>query len=133
MSLFRFFAGALLSALLLASPCLALELPEPGALSPAEATEVYAELKDDLVILDVRTPREFAEGHAEGALLIPVDELSSRVEEVPDDRPVLILCRSGRRAAAAFNILARSGRDMDQVWYLTGYTNYHSGNPEFHK
>ena len=101
MSLFRFFAGALLSALLLASPCLALELPEPGALSPAEATEVYAELKDDLVILDVRTPGEFAEGHAEGALLIPVDELSSRVEEVPDDRPVLILCRSGRRAAAA--------------------------------
>ena len=133
MSLFRFFAGALLSALLLASPCLALELPEPCALSPAEATEVYAELKDDLVILDVRTPGEFAEGHAEGALLIPVDELSSRVEEVPDDRPVLILCRSGRRAAAAFNILARSGRDIDQVWYLTGYTNYHSGTPEFHK
>ncbi|HJD96261.1 rhodanese-like domain-containing protein [Mailhella massiliensis] len=133
MSLSRLCATVLLCLTLLATPCLAWELPEPGRLSPAEATEVVQNLQDDLVILDVRTPGEFAEGHAEGALLIPLEELASRADDIPEEKPVLILCRSGRRAAAAFDILARAGRNMEEVWYLEGYTDYKAGEPHFHR
>ena len=133
MSLSRLCATVLLCLTLLATPCLAWVLPEPGRLSPAEATEVVQNLQDDLVILDVRTPGEFAEGHAEGALLIPLEELASRADDIPEEKPVLILCRSGRRAAAAFDILARAGRNMEEVWYLEGYTDYKAGEPHFHR
>ena len=133
MKLFYRCAALLLFLALLASPCLAADLPAPGGLGPSEATRVFNERKNDLVILDVRTKGEFDAGHAEGALHIPVDELADRVQEVPEDAPVLILCRSGRRAAAAFNILARSGRSMENVWFLKGYTDYASGTPTFHK
>ena len=133
MSLSRLCATVLLCLTLLATPCLAWELPEPGRLSPAEATEVVQNLQDDLVILDVRTPGEFAEGHAEGALLIPLEELASRADDIPEEKPVLILCRSGRRAAAAFDILARAGRNMEEVWYLEGYADYKAGEPHFHR
>lgn len=126
-------AAALLAVTILVSPCRAAELPDQGSLNPAQATELLTELKHDLVILDVRTDAEFRSGHAQDALHIPVDGLASRVQEVPEEKPVLIVCRSGRRAAHAFDILRKSGRSVDQVWYLSGYTDYHDGVPTFHK
>ena len=126
-------ASLFLAASLLASPCLAADLPASGRLDPAQATELYAAQKDGLVILDVRTDAEFNAGHAEGALHIPVDQLPSRVQEVPADNPVLIICRSGVRASNAFKILRKAGRPAEQLWFLSGYTDYANGVPTFHK
>lgn len=61
------------------------------------------------VILDVRTPGEYAEGHIPGAKLIPLDQLSSRLEEVPREGKVYIICRSGNRSAQALNLLQNKG------------------------
>ena len=72
-------------------------------------------------------------GHAPGALHIPVRELHIRMDEVPEGKPMLIICRSGRRAAAAFDMLEKAGRSMENVWYLSGYTDYASGTPHFHE
>ncbi len=61
------------------------------------------------VFIDVRTPEEYAEGHIEGALLIPVQELESRLAGIPHDKQVYIYCRSGRRSARAAAMLAGAG------------------------
>ena len=129
----RLAAALLLAATLLVSPCLAADLPSSGKLSPEQATELYTAQKDGLVILDVRTDAEFNAGHAPGALHIPVDELASRVQEVPEGKPVLIICRSGMRASNAYKILRKAGRDAENLWFLSGYTDYSSGTPTFHK
>ena len=120
MKLSHISATLLLSVTLFFSPCLAADLPASGKLDPAQATELYAGQKDDLVILDVRTDAEFNAGHAEGALHIPVDELASRVQEVPEGKPVLILCRSGMRASNAYRILREAGRPAENLWFLSG-------------
>ena len=60
-------------------------------------------------IIDVRTPAEYAEGHVEGAKLIPVDELADRLAEVPKDRQLYVYCRSGKRSARAATLLASQG------------------------
>jgi sulfur dioxygenase len=62
-------------------------------------------------VLDVRTPVEFAGelGHLEGAQLIPLDELRARVAEVGADKPVVIVCQTGRRSGLATMILAKGG------------------------
>jgi rhodanese-related sulfurtransferase len=67
----------------------------------------------DPFLLDVRTPREFAAGHLEGAVLIPVQELSPRLAELEAarDRPVFIYCRSGNRSTVAAKLLVDAGFD----------------------
>ena len=63
-------------------------------------------------ILDVRTPRETAGGFAEGALLIPIDELEARQHELPRDaKPIVIYCAAGVRSAAACDYLSSRGYD----------------------
>lgn len=60
-------------------------------------------------LLDVRTPGEYAEGHIDGALNIPVQELEQRLGEVPQGHPVVVYCLSGGRSAAASRMLAAAG------------------------
>lgn len=75
---------------------------------PAE----WVEMNPDLVtVLDVREPDERAERPAPlpGALAIPIGELSARLSEIPKTKPVVTLCRSGRRSAQATIILKKNG------------------------
>ncbi len=63
------------------------------------------------ILIDVRTPAEFAGGHIAGAINIPVDDLAARLDSVPRDRPVVVYCRSGNRSATAARVLANAGFD----------------------
>lgn len=64
--------------------------------------------KQNIFILDVRTPEEFRAGHMNGHL-IPLAELAERVDEIPRDRLVVIHCRSGMRSQTALNFLKSLG------------------------
>lgn len=57
------------------------------------------------LIVDVREADEFSEAHVAGALLIPLDQLEARVSEIPKDRAILFICRSGRRSGKAQEVL----------------------------
>jgi len=59
--------------------------------------------------IDVRTAKEFAQGHISGAVLIPIEELAKRINEVPHDRQVYLYCHSGTRSARAATLLAKHG------------------------
>lgn len=69
------------------------------------------ETEKDYVIIDARTEEEFAQGHIEGAILIPEYEISQRAEnELPNkDQLILVYCRSGRRSKIASQALADLG------------------------
>lgn len=66
---------------------------------------------EEVIILDVRTPQEYEEGHIDGALLIPDYDLKSLAESnLPDkDEKILVYCRSGNRSKSATNILIDMG------------------------
>jgi NADPH-dependent 2,4-dienoyl-CoA reductase/sulfur reductase-like enzyme/rhodanese-related sulfurtransferase len=71
-------------------------------------------------VLDVRTGAEYAAGHLDGAINIPVDELRSRLGEVPAERPLAVHCGAGYRSYVAQQILMNLGRrDVRNV--LGGY------------
>jgi rhodanese-related sulfurtransferase len=117
--------GLLLVAVVVAAAALLLRQPTPAAsggktslpdeVSVAEA----ANLRDQgAFILDVRTPEEWAEYHLPGSTLIPVDELEARVNEVPRDQQVVVVCRSGNRSAVGRDILKTAG--FGQVTSLAG-------------
>ncbi len=86
--------------------------PTAGAtakITPAEYQAQFSVAKADHLLLDVRTPEEFASGHIPGAVNISVDMLASRLSEIPTNQPVIVYCRSGNRSATASNILAEAG------------------------
>jgi len=64
------------------------------------------------IIIDVRTAAEYAVGHIEGAVNIPLDEIGARIRMLPDvdeDSPILLYCRVGARSAVAQAILEEQG------------------------
>lgn len=60
-------------------------------------------------LVDVRTPGEFAEGSAPGAVNIPLDEIESRLDEFRDKGEIVVMCRSGNRSRQAKMILEKHG------------------------
>ncbi len=67
------------------------------------------ERKEDFLLLDVRTPREYEDCAIKGSYLLPVQELSFRVDELPKDKEIVVYCRIGNRSAFAAAYLARLG------------------------
>ena len=77
------------------------------------------DLRDRLVLLDVRQPDEYEESHIEGAVLIPLGELEGRLSEIDQSKSVLVICWSGFRSARAASVLVAAGFD-DVMNYAGG-------------
>ena len=70
-----------------------------------------------VTLLDTRTPGEYARGHIDGFVNIPVDELRERLSEIEPGKPVYVICQSGLRSYIASRILAGNGYD---AWNFSG-------------
>lgn len=98
----------------------------PGNLSAEEARRLLAS-DPRIFLLDVRTPEEFRQVRLQGARLVPIDQLSRRMGEIPKDRPVLVYCAVGSRSSQAANYLSRQGYRVFNLfggiyaWQLRGY------------
>ena len=67
-------------------------------------------LKENAVVIDVRTPMEFAGGHVAGSINIPLNEIMSRTDEIKKyETPVLLVCASGNRSGQAAGALQNMG------------------------
>ncbi len=93
--------------------------------SPVEAQKRLSQ-KQKPYLLDVRQPEEYRSGHIPGAKLIPLGDLRSRMNELPKDREILVVCRSGNRSLSATRQLASAGFNAVNVrgglvaWSRTG-------------
>ncbi len=76
--------------------------------SPSEALEL---LDNDALLIDVREPSEWDAGHAPMASSIPLSELPDHVDELPRDRLIVCVCRSGGRSFRAASYLKENGFD----------------------
>jgi rhodanese-related sulfurtransferase len=63
----------------------------------------------EAVLLDVREPQEFADGHVPGARNLPQAELATRLSELPRDRPLYLICQGGFRSLRAAQFLSQMG------------------------
>ena len=80
--------------------------------------DVLAEKAADSFLLDVRKPEEYALSSIEGAVNIPLDELRERINEIPNDRPIIIYCQIGLRGYLAHRILRQRG--FKDIFNLAG-------------
>jgi len=77
-----------------------------GQIGPAEAARL---LDEGAALIDVREPEEWQAGRAPQAVHIPLGELGARLSELPTDRKLVMICRSGGRSDAAATALAEMG------------------------
>jgi rhodanese-related sulfurtransferase len=84
---------------------------ESGAAPDVDVDEGKRRVDAGACLLDVREPDEWVAGHADDALWIPMGEVAARRQEVPDDRPIVVICRSGVRSARVATALVRGGYD----------------------
>ena len=93
----------------------------PGPVTPQEGKAMAAQRKD-MVLIDVRSPEEYAEVHYPGALNIPVNQLEARISEVPAGEPVMVYCARGVRAQHAYKILKEKRPDIKELYFIKGKT-----------
>jgi rhodanese-related sulfurtransferase len=90
---------------------------------PNEISVTQAKAKRDagIFFLDVRNPDEWYPSHIAGSVLIPLGELEKRTKELPQDKEIVVVCRSGNRSSAGRDILKKAG--FSQVTSMTGGMN----------
>jgi rhodanese-related sulfurtransferase len=84
-------------------------------------SDAYRLYQNGAFVLDVRTLEEWNEFHAPNTTLIPLDQLPARINEVPRDRQIVVVCRSGNRSQQGRDILLNAG--FEQVTSMTGGLN----------
>ena len=72
----------------------------------------------DTVIIDVRNQDEYEGGHAQGATLIPHDQILARFEELPKDKTILFICAMGQRSAVACEMAAAMGIPSEKLFNI---------------
>ena len=89
--------------------------------SEISVQEAYQKFQQGAFLLDVRTPEEWNDFHAVGATLLPLEELPNRLSEVPRDREIVVVCRSGNRSQEGRDILRKAG--YERVTSIAGGMN----------
>ena len=97
-----------------------------GIFSKLFQTTSVEDLKEKIanggLLLDVRTREEFAEGHAEGAKNIPLDQLKNNLSKLDKTKPIVAVCASGMRSSSAVSLLKRNG--FTEVYNGDSWTKY---------
>tara|TARA_B100001750_G_C15400385_1_gene542308 strand:+ start:350 stop:706 length:357 start_codon:yes stop_codon:yes gene_type:complete len=103
-----------------------------------EARNILADTPDKYSVIDVRAEDEYLEGHVTNAIHIPVDEILSRIEELPKGKTLLFICAAGIRSGLACEMAAATGLDPDSLvniedgtppWIEKGYPTSYGDNP----
>ena len=92
----------------------------PNNISPTDAYTGLIPDNPDIIILDVRTTQEFNTGYINGAISIPVSQLTQRLGELDTGKTILVYCASGGRSSTAANTLITNGFDVEKVYNLQG-------------
>ena len=94
-----------------------------GLSADVSPVEGYQLVQNGAFLLDVRTQEEWDQYHAIGATLIPLDELPNRLNELPKDKQIVVICHSGNRSKSGRDILLSNGFQATSVtggllqWY----------------
>ncbi|GAA2330522.1 rhodanese-like domain-containing protein [Dactylosporangium salmoneum] len=78
---------------------------------PSIPAVAAVDVAEDAYLLDVREDDEWTAGHAPGAVHVPMMQVPARIDDIPEDRDVVVVCRVGGRSAQVVAFLQQNGRD----------------------
>lgn len=87
----------------------AMALPTGSALASQRADAAWELIESGALVVDVRTPEEFAQGHLDNAINIPLNTVETGFADIAKDRSIVVYCRSGNRSGMAMESLVKQG------------------------
>lgn len=87
----------------------AMALPAGSALASQRADAAWELIESGALVVDVRTPEEFAQGHLDNAINIPLDTVETGFAHIAKDSSIVVYCRSGNRSSMAMQSLVQQG------------------------
>ena len=116
----------------LAAAALLLLRPSSPVVNEITPELAYEKYQAGALVVDVRTQEEWNQGHIARSVLVPLDELPNRLDELPKDREIVVVCHTGVRAREGANILLNAGYTHVsclsggmQAWVDAGYPLAH--------
>ena len=117
-----------LAVLVLIGAAFLLLRPPSGLPSEVQVQQAHDMYQRGALFLDVRTQQEWGQGHIAGSTLIPLDVLQSRMNELPRDKDIVVVCKSGARSKEGTTLLRQAGFTRVtcmtggiQAWVAAGY------------
>ena len=98
-----------LAIVVLIAAAIVLLIPKAPVAEEIDVARAYEMYQQGAFLVDVRTQEEWDEVHIPGSVLIPLDELPDRLSEVPRDKDIVVVCRSGNRSEEGAAILLKAG------------------------
>lgn len=96
-------------------------------ISIQEYSDNYITSSTDHILVDVRTKGEYKDGHLPNAINIPLNELNKRMAEIPENKPIIVVCASGNRSKSGASKLVSAGYENvsnlkggTMTWMMTG-------------
>lgn len=90
--------------------------------SPVDFFESFSDIKDQAILIDVRTPTEYAKGHLSDSININylAPDFWDRMEALPQDKSYFVYCRSGRRSIRTCTLMKNGGFDNSRIFNMDG-------------
>ncbi len=100
--------------------CISFGSPSLQAADGVDVMQAQSMIRQGALLVDVREPDEYAKEHAPDATLIPLEQVSTRMQEIAayKDKPVVVMCHTGRRSAKAAQLLQDAG--FSEVSFVNG-------------
>ena len=117
-----------LAVLVLIGAAFLLLRPQGSLPSEVQVTQAHDMYQKGALFLDVRTQQEWDQGHIERSILIPLDLLPGRMNELPRDKDIVVVCKSGARSKEGTSVLRQNGftrvtcmNGGIEAWIAAGY------------
>jgi rhodanese-related sulfurtransferase len=110
-----------------AAPKVAADLPsgkEEGSIDPAVLEKIVKENPGSILLVDVRSPKEFENGHIKTAVNIPVNELQKKAATLPSDKPIIFVCNTGAMSGESYFMMKDKRPELKKVYYLDAVCEY---------
>ncbi len=89
-----------------------------GAIDIDQFTAIIENRPEDILLVDVRDPDEFAKGSFNTAVNIPVEDLESKIKDFPDNKPIVYVCSTGARSGEAYYMTKDVRQSLKEVYYV---------------
>ncbi len=98
---------------------------EEGAVDIAAFKKALSDHPASMMIIDVRDPDEFADGHFKTAVNLPLGTFDEKIPALPADKPIVLVCATGGRAGEAFYMIQDLRPALKNVYFLDAECTYH--------
>jgi rhodanese-related sulfurtransferase len=99
---------------------------EEGSIDLETFSKIIEENPQSIYLVDVRDPDEFAAGHFQTAVNIPVGELEEKIDTLPAEKPIVFVCSTGARSGESYYMLQDIKPELNKVYYLEAEVEYNN-------